>query len=86
MISGRIDELEHQTELTRRALDRTLSDLQRRLSPRYQLQSAWDSTRKSAIRAYRRSARWAGCHPLLALGMGATVSFGVYLFIRGRDK
>jgi hypothetical protein len=86
VISGRIDELEHQIELTRRALDRTLSDLQRRLSPRYQLQSAWDSTRVSAIRAYRRSARWAGCHPLLALGMEATVLVGVYLFIRGRDK
>ena len=86
MISGRIDELEHQIELTRRALDRTLSDLQIRLSPRYQLQSAWDSTRMSAIRAYRRSARWAGCHPLLVLGMGATVSIGVYLLMRGREK
>ena len=86
MISGRIVELEHQIELTRRALDRTLSDLQRRLSLRYQLHSAWDSTRKSAMRAYRRSARWAGCHPLLALGMEATVLVGVYLFIRGRDK
>ena len=86
MISGRIDELEHQIGLTRRALDRTLNDLQRRLSPRYQLQSAWDSTRKSAIRAYRRSARWAGCHPLLLLGMGVTVSVGVYLLIRGRDE
>ena len=86
MISGRIVELEHQIELTRRALDRTLSDLQRRLSPRYQLQSAWASTRKSAIRAYRRSAHWAGCHPFLVLGMEATVLAGVYLFIRGRDK
>jgi len=86
VISGRIDELEHQIGLTRRALDRTLNDLQRRLSPRYQLQSAWASTRKSAIRAYRRSARWAGCHPLLLLGMGVTVSVGVYLLIRGRDE
>ena len=86
MIGGRIDELEAQIELTRRALDQTLSDLQRRLSPRYQLQSAWDSTRKSAMRAYRRSTRWAGCHPLLALGMGATVSVGVYLLMRGREK
>jgi hypothetical protein len=86
VISGRIVELEHEIELTRRALDRTLGDLQRRLSLRYQLQSAWDSTRKSAIRAYRRSACWAGCHPLLALGMEATVLAGVYLFIRGRDK
>ena len=86
MISGRIDELEHQIGLTRRALDQTLSDLQRRLSPRYQLQSAWDSTRTSAMRAYRRSARWAGCHPLLVLGMGATVSVGVYLLMRGREK
>ena len=86
MIGGRIAELEHQIELTRRALDQTLSDLQRRLSPRYQLQSAWDSTRKSAMRAYRRSARWAGCHPLLVLGMGATVTVGVYLLMRGREK
>jgi hypothetical protein len=86
VISGHIDELEHQIGVTRRALDRTLNDLQRRLSPRYQLQSAWDSTRKSVMRAYRGSARWAGCHPLLALGMEATVLVGVYLFIRGRDK
>jgi hypothetical protein len=86
VIGGRIDELERQIELTRRALDRTLNNLQRRLSPRYQLHSAWDSTRKSAIRAYRRSAHWAGCHPLLVLGMEATVLAGVYLFIRGRDK
>jgi Protein of unknown function (DUF3618) len=86
VISGRIDELEHQIGLTRRALDRTLNDLQRRLSPRYQLQSAWGSTRKSAIRAYRRSAHWAGCHPFLVLGMGVTVSVGVYLFMRGRER
>jgi hypothetical protein len=85
VMSGPIDELEHQTELTRRALDRTLSDLHRRLSPRYQLQSAWESTRQSAIRAYRSSARWAGCHPLRVLGMAA-VGAGVYLFLRGRDK
>jgi hypothetical protein len=84
-MSEPIDELEHQTELTRRALDRTLSDLHRRLSPRYQLQGAWESTRQSAIGAYRRSARWAGCHPLLVLGMAA-VGAGVYLFIRGRDQ
>jgi len=40
-------------------------------------------TRKSAIRAYRRSARWAAVIHCWCLD-GATV-IGVYLFIRHRD-
>jgi hypothetical protein len=84
--SSHIDELEHQSELTRRQLDRTLADLQLHLSPRYQLHRAWNATRDLSTRTLHRGERWAGAHPMALLSLGVTLLGVWYLMARWRKS
>jgi hypothetical protein len=82
--SPHIDQLMHQSELTRRRLDQTLQDLQLHLSARYQLHRAWNATRDLSTRTLHRGERWAGAHPVALLSLGVTLLGVWYLMARWR--
>jgi hypothetical protein len=84
MKSQRIDQLQQQSELTRRRLDQTLQDLRLHLSPSYQLHRTWNATKNLSARTLRRSGRWADAHPLAVLAFGATLLGAWYLIARRR--
>lgn len=75
MNPGLIEDIEHQIDHTRYALDRTIRALQFELSPRHQLDEAWRSAKVRTNRTMRAGANWAVAHPVpMALGAVALVA------------
>jgi uncharacterized protein DUF3618 len=84
-----IDVLEHEIEGTRQALDQTLRALRTELSPRHQLEVAWNSAKGRTARGVRTGARWmyANREPLLIAAIGvAGVLFQIAANFRRRGR
>jgi hypothetical protein len=73
----KIDDLEQQIDVTRRALDQTLHALQARLSPTRRLKAAWGATQAGGAGAVRTGFAWAISHPVSFFAIGAALVWAV---------
>lgn len=72
MNTAAIENIEREIDHTRRALDRTIRELQVELSPRHRIQVAWRSAKSRAARKVRYGADWAMANPV-PVRIGAVV-------------
>ncbi|HTV80668.1 MAG TPA: DUF3618 domain-containing protein [Steroidobacteraceae bacterium] len=86
MNSGQIESLEREIEATRHALDRILSALQLRLSPRQRAKVAWRVAREGSTESLTAAGRWIRQRPMtaaaIALGIGAGICAGMIWYRR----
>jgi hypothetical protein len=78
----KIDDLEQQIDVTRRALDQTLRALQARLSPTRRLKAGLGATQAAGAGAVRTGVAWAISHPVSVFAIGA----GLVWALRGRPE
>lgn len=74
-----IQEMEHQIDVTRHELDRTLHALQDKLSPRRRLKSAWGITQAKSLGAVRTGVNWTISHRVAVLAIGAALALTIYV-------
>jgi hypothetical protein len=81
--TGLIEEIEHQIDETRHALDRTIRALQFELSPRHRIEAIWRSTGRSL----RAGANWATANSAaITLGSLVLVAIATAFAIAGRHR
>ena len=87
MNHGLIEELERQIEGTRQALDHTLQALRVELSPRHQLELAWQFAKDRTQRSVSAGARWASANPVPTVLAAVLLAGALYLgFTRLRRR
>lgn len=74
-----IHDMEHQIDVTRHELDRTLQALQEKLSPSRRLKAAWGTTQAKSLGAVRTGVNWAISHRVPVLAIGAAVALTIYV-------
>ena len=81
------EEIEREIDQTRHALDRTIRALQFKLSPRHQLEEAWQSAKDRTRRSVRAGADWARANPAsIALGTCVLVAAAVGAVVYQRRR